>query len=194
MRRFRGRCMHRPPGGCMHPPEPPLHELEEHHLGRVACARTELEDPRVAAGAALVARRDDLEELADDERVLAERRERLAASVEVAALGERDQLLDLGLDRLGLRLGRLDPLVLDDLLREVGEQRAAMIRVAAELVALFLVAHRDQSSRRCSPRASSVSMTSSIDFLPKLGIAFSSASDLEIRSPTVWMPARLRQL
>jgi len=37
-------------------------------------------------------------------------------------------------------------------------------------------------------------MTSSIDFLPKFGIAFSSASDFEIRSPTVWMPARLRQL
>ena len=32
-------------------------------------------------------------------------------------------------------------------------------------------------------------MTSSIDFLPKLGIALSSASDLETRSPIVWMPA-----
>ena len=37
-------------------------------------------------------------------------------------------------------------------------------------------------------------MTSSIDFLPKFGIAFSSPSDFETRSPTVWMPARLRQL
>src|SRR3954465_7227758 len=37
-------------------------------------------------------------------------------------------------------------------------------------------------------------MTSSIDFLPKFGIALSSPSDFEMRSPTVWMPARLRQL
>src|SRR3954464_15638039 len=37
-------------------------------------------------------------------------------------------------------------------------------------------------------------MTSSIDFLPKFGIAASSPSDFETRSPTVWMPARLRQL
>src|SRR6266536_1517565 len=43
-------------------------------------------------------------------------------------------------------------------------------------------------------RWASVSTTSSIDFLPKLGIALSSPSDFEIRSPTVWMPARLRQL
>src|SRR5919202_1211717 len=33
-------------------------------------------------------------------------------------------------------------------------------------------------------------MTSSIDFLPKFGIAASSPSDLETRSPTVWIPAR----
>jgi hypothetical protein len=46
--------------------------------------------------------------------------------VQVAALGERDQLLDLGLDGLGLGLGRLDPLVLDDLLAEVHQQRLAV--------------------------------------------------------------------
>ena len=37
-------------------------------------------------------------------------------------------------------------------------------------------------------------MTSSIDFLPKFGMAASSPSDFDTRSPTVWMPARLRQL
>src|SRR6202011_4716361 len=110
--------------------------------------------------------------------------------------GQRDQLLDLGLDGLGLGLGRHDPLVLDDLLAEVHEQRLAVGAVAAELVFGLLVSHRRsaQSWRRFSPRACSVSITSSIDFLPKLGIAFSSASDFEIRSPTVWIPARLRQL
>ncbi len=37
-------------------------------------------------------------------------------------------------------------------------------------------------------------MTSSIDLRPKFGIALSSDSDFWSRSPTVWMPARLRQL
>ena len=37
-------------------------------------------------------------------------------------------------------------------------------------------------------------MTSSIDLRPKFGIALSSDSDFRSRSPTVWMPARLRQL
>ena len=39
--------------------------------------------------------------------------------MQVAALGQRDQLLDLRLDGLGLGLGRLDPLVVDDLVAEV---------------------------------------------------------------------------
>src|SRR4051794_37291861 len=112
--------------------------------------------------------------------------------MQVAPLRERDELLDLRLDRLGLRLGGLDPLVLDDLLAEVGQHRLAVSRVARELAALLLVSH--QSPRRSSPRAWSVSTTSSIDFLPKFGIALSSASDFETRSPTVWIPARFRQL
>src|SRR5262249_53343671 len=91
-----------------------LDELEQDHLGRGRATRTELQDPRVAAVALLVARGDLLEQLVDRELVLAEHRQRLATRVQVAALAERDQLLDLGLDRLGLGLGRLDPLVLDD--------------------------------------------------------------------------------
>jgi hypothetical protein len=46
--------------------------------------------------------------------------------VEVTALGERDELLDLRLDGLGLRLGRSDALVGDDLLAEVRQQCLAM--------------------------------------------------------------------
>ena len=42
--------------------------------------------------------------------------------------------------------------------------------------------------------ARSVSTTSSIDFLPKFGIAASSFSDFITRSPIVSMPTRLRQL
>jgi hypothetical protein len=79
-----------------------------------------------------------------DELVVVQGRQRLAAGMQVAALGERDQLLDLGLDRLGLRLAGLDPLVLDQLLGEVGEQGLAMRRVAAELVPLPAVAQRSR--------------------------------------------------
>jgi hypothetical protein len=61
--------------------------------------------------------------------------------VKVALLGQRDELLDLRLDRLGLRLGGLDALVLDDLLAEVAQQRLAVGRVAAQLVTGLLMAH-----------------------------------------------------
>ena len=107
--------------------------------------RAELEDAGVAARALRVARGDLLEQLVHGELVLAQRAERLAAGVQVAALGQRDQLLELGLDRLGLGLGGLDALVLDDLLAEVRQQRLAVRGAAAELVAGLLVAHRGGS-------------------------------------------------
>src|SRR5262249_10862486 len=137
-------------------------------------------------------RRELLEQLVYRELVLGERRKRPAAGVEVSLLCQRDELLDLRLDGFGLGVGGLDPLVLDDLLAEVHEQRLAVRAVTAELVACLVVSH--QSWRRLRPRAWSVSITSSIDFFPKFGIAFSSASDFEIRSPTVWIPARFKQL
>ena len=103
-----------------------LDELEVDHFGRVRRARAELEDPGVATRTVLVARRDLLEELVDHALVgVLERRDRLAARVQVTLARERDQLLDLRLDRLGLGLGGLDPLVVDDLDAEVGEQRLA---------------------------------------------------------------------
>jgi hypothetical protein len=46
--------------------------------------------------------------------------------MEIAALGERDQLLELGLEGLGLRLRSADALVLDQLLGHGPEQRLAM--------------------------------------------------------------------
>src|SRR3954451_23900544 len=170
----------------------PLHQLQQHHLGGIRAAWAQLEDPGVAARALRVAWRDLLEQLVDDELVLAERGERLPSRVQVAPLGQRDQLLDLGLDRLGLGLGGLDALMIDHLLAEVSQERLAVRGAPRQLVALALMAH--QSSRRFNPRAASVSTTSSIDFLPKFGMALSSPSDFEIRSPTVWIPARLRQL
>src|SRR4051794_34254700 len=69
----------------------------------------------------------------------------------IAALGERDQLLDLGLDGLRLRLAGLDPLVDDQLLGEVREQRLAVRGVAAQQSLLAAVAHGRESSRAAAP-------------------------------------------
>src|SRR3954466_2533532 len=120
----------------------PSDQFQVNHLGRVRRPRAELEDPRVAARTLLVARGDLLEELVDHALVgVLEDRRRLPARVQVALARERDQLLELRLDRLGLGLGGLDPLVVDDLDAEVGEQRLAVRGVAAELVPGLLVAH-----------------------------------------------------
>src|SRR6266542_3028226 len=118
-----------------------LDELEEDHLGGVGAARAELDDPRVPAGALRVAGGDLLEQLVDDEAVLAQLGEGPAPRVEIATLRERDEFLHLRLYRLRLRLAGLDALVLDQLAREVAHERPAMRRVAAELVALLCVAH-----------------------------------------------------
>ena len=67
-----------------------------------------------------------------------------------------------------------------------------MGRVATQLAAFAPVPH--SAPFRLRPCAASVSLTSSIDFLPKFGIAASSASLLAIRSPIVSMPTRFRQL
>src|SRR5215211_4739709 len=167
-------------------------QLEEDHFRGVGLPRSQLQDAGVPAGAVGVARGDLLEQLVDHELVLAEAGHRQAARVVVALLRERDQPLELGLHRLGLRLGGLNALVVDHLAAEVHEQRLAVRRVTRQLPPLLLMPH--QPARRFSPRASRVSLTSSIDLRPKLGIAASSDSDFCTRSPTVWMPARFRQL
>src|SRR5262245_6717903 len=124
----------------------PLYQLEEDHLGRIRPARAELHDPRVAAGALRVTRGHLLEELVNEEAVLPQLRHAPPARVQVAALGERDELLDLGLDGLRLRLRCLDPLVLDQIAREVAQQRPAVGRVAGELVPLLAVTHGRNAS------------------------------------------------
>ena len=180
-----------------------LDQLEVDHLGRVGATRAELDDAGVAAGARRVARRDLVEQLVDDELVVVQRRQRLAAGVQVAAFGERDQLLDLGLDRLGLGLAGLDPLVLDQLLGEVREQRLAVRSSRGSACCASCcgaLALRSLSSARTlvllEVEAAGVQgLDHFLDRLrPKFGIAFSSARDLRTRSPTVWTPARLRQL
>src|SRR3954452_3324787 len=116
-------------------------QLEQDHLGRIRPARAQLEDARVAARPLRVARGDLLEQLVDHELVLAEARHRLPASVLIAALGERDQPLQVRLDRLGLGLSGLNPLMRAHLSGETHQQRLAVRGAATELSAVLLVAH-----------------------------------------------------
>src|SRR5205085_10832857 len=104
-------------------------------------------------------------------------------------------------DRLdGLRFGlrRLDPTVLDQRRREVRVQRAALRGVTTELLPGAVVPHPrlfgSSPPRSVRPCVASVSLTSSIDFLPKFGIAASSFSVFVTRSPIVSIPTRFRQL
>src|SRR5918996_3095513 len=168
-------------------------ELEVGHLGRVALTRPDLHDSRIAARAVGEARRHLREEQVRD-RLRAQEGDRLAVSREIAPLAEADHLLDDRAHLLRLRLGRLDAAVLDERRGEVGVERLPVRRVAAELPPRLTVPHAAYSSRRFRPCAESVSRTSSIDFLPKFGIAASSLSVFVTRSPIVSMPTRLRQL
>ena len=65
--------------------------------------------------------------------------------MQVAPLGQRDQALDLRGGRLGLRLGRLDPLVVDHLAGQVHEERLAVRGAPRQLATVLLVAHRRSS-------------------------------------------------
>src|SRR5207245_3924720 len=77
-----------------------------------------------------------------DDVLRAQEGDRLPARREVAAAAERDHLLGDRLDGLGLRLGRLDPAVLDQSAREARVQGLALGAVATELLACAAVAHR----------------------------------------------------
>jgi hypothetical protein len=79
-----------------------------------------------------------------------ERRNATAVALrrDVPPLPERDHLLDDRPYLLGLRLGGLDPAMLDQRARQVGIERLPMGRVAPKLPACPLVPHRSSLSRR----------------------------------------------
>src|SRR5690606_28009850 len=80
------------------------------------------------------------EQLADGVLVL-DLRDRLTASMQVAALAERDELFDDRTDFLCLRQGRHDLLMGDERGSHVGEHGLAVACGAVELATGFLVAH-----------------------------------------------------
>src|SRR5262249_59377144 len=73
--------------------------------------------------------------------LIAEPRERQLPRMRCIFARQRQQALDLRLDRLGLRARRLDPPMLDQRDHQVAKQRFAVLRGTAELIPGFLVSH-----------------------------------------------------
>src|SRR5262249_10678242 len=107
----------------------------------IAIAKTGLEHAGVAAVARGVARPQHLEQLLHHRRI-AQLGERLAARMQVAALCQRDQLLDDRAQILRLRQRGDDLLVLDQRGGQMLEQRLALVRPAIELAVSVTVTHR----------------------------------------------------
>src|SRR4249919_135144 len=168
-------------------------ELQVRHRRGVPGARAQLHDAGVAARPLGEPRADLMEQVVDGV-LRAQERDRVALGGHIGRVlaREGDQLLGDGPKLLRLGLGRLDPAMGEEGAAHVRVERLSVGRIPAQLAALALVPH--SAPRRFRPCAWSVSFTSSIDFLPKFGIAASSASVLEMRSPIVSMPTRFRQL
>ena len=205
----RSRRRTRPPGG--HWPRgghrDVLGQLQQHHRRRVTLARAELQGAGVAALDVGERGPDHVEEVVGDVLV-AQERDRLAPRVQGVLLGEGDRLLRDAARQLGLGGRRLDAPVRQQGRREVRAHRRAVRRGAVELGSGVAVAHDrspggeervlgarySSSLRRPRPCAARFSLTSSMLFFPKFGMAESSDSVFEMRSPIVSTPTRLRQL
>src|SRR5690349_8971668 len=122
-----------------------LTELDARHLRAVTLAVAGLEDARVPAVPRGEPRSDGLKQLVRRLTLL-----NVAAGepacVQRAGARLRDELLDERPQLLGLRLGRLDRLGLDERGREVAQQRELLLARAAELTSSLPVTHGCYSS------------------------------------------------
>src|SRR5947209_19807680 len=116
-------------------------EFDDTERRVVAVTEARLQDAGIAAVALFVARPEHVEELFD-QRDIAHLRDRLAARMQVAALAERDQLLDDGPQVLGLWQCGDDLLMLDQCLRHVGEHRLTVLGGAVEAALRASMIHR----------------------------------------------------
>src|SRR3972149_3334253 len=129
-----------------------LHELDLDYLGGIARALADLHDPGVAGRPIGVFRGDLVERLGHDERLVRELRDDSPARRQVTLLRERDHPLDAALDLLGLRLGRLDPLVAEDRDGQVLEESHPGTGLAAELPPIDAVGQPRRPRPRSTPR------------------------------------------
>src|SRR5688572_15632801 len=188
-----------------------IEQLHDRHRRGVAGAETDLEDPQIAARAALEAGPQILEQDTDG-FVVAQAVEREPAVAHAVFLRERDQGLDDAAQLLGLRQRGAHRLVHEQRRREVAVHRPAVRGLAAEPTARISVTHRtklrsdqnaidevggvDGSSLRspgggqlssrmpsAKPCCSSTSLISVSDFLPRFGVRNSSTSVRCTRSP-----------
>src|SRR5206468_3623220 len=108
-----------------------LDELDQRERRRVTAADAELDDPRVAAGAAIEARGQLVEQLLQDAAPADDAR-RSPPRVERALLPERDHAVRPATELLRLRVGCAHDLVLEERGHEVAEEGAAVGRRASE--------------------------------------------------------------
>src|SRR5215207_10774582 len=108
-----------------------VNEFDHSHRGVVAVAEARLEHTRVTARTLLVARPEHLKQLLHH-CIVAQGRHGQTTCMQVAALAERNQLLNDGAQVLCLRQRRNDLLVLDQRGGHVGEHRLAVLGGAVE--------------------------------------------------------------
>src|SRR3954471_13377376 len=116
------------------------HELDARHVCAVALAEAGLQDARVAAVARGETGPDLLEQLVGRFTLL-DVTDGEPAGVQRARTCLGDELLDERAKLLGLGLGGLDRLALDERRREVAHQRQLLLARTAELPPCLLVTH-----------------------------------------------------
>ena len=118
-----------------------LNQSDQRDRGVVALAVTQLDDAGVAAVAISELRTDLVEQLLNCV-VVVEQLGNVAAICESAALCLGNQLLNVRTQQLGLGVGGLNLAVLDELLREVGQNLLLVRSGAAETGTLLRGRHR----------------------------------------------------
>src|SRR5262249_41251056 len=115
-------------------------EFDDRDRGSVGRSDAGLDNPRIAAVAIGITGRKHVEELGEL-RVVHQPRLGKTAVRKSTALGERDQLLDIGAKLLRLGRPRRDLLMLDERSRHVAEQGCTMTGGALKLTAANTMAH-----------------------------------------------------
>src|SRR3990172_1601378 len=173
-------------------------ELDDGHFGAVSAPGPDPYDSGIPAGTLQVAGRHLVEEAGDDFGV-ADVLEDHPAGVKGAGARPGDHLLGIGAEQLRFGDCRGDLVVPEQLLSKVAQQRLLVSGVTSEPRATLRPRHqtfvslsRPTASDR--PSSSSLAVTSSRLFCPKLVILSRSSSVFCTSSPTVVIWARRRQL